>query len=119
MDLKTDTLLFHNPNCSKSRAALALLEARGIPVTVIDYQRLPPAEDTLAALAMMVEGGAASLIRDGEPAFAATGISSPSAEPKAVFAAIAATPTLLQRPIFVHRGRAVVGRPPEAVLELL
>jgi arsenate reductase len=59
------------------------------------------------------------LLRKGEPEFSALGLDDPELDDDALVAAMAAHPKLIERPVFVHRGRAVVGRPPERVLELL
>jgi len=73
----SEAVLFHNPRCSKSRAALDLLAARGIEPTIVRYLD------------------------------------------EALIAAMAAHPRLIERPIFVRGKRAVIGRPPERVLEIL
>lgn len=110
--------LYHNPRCSKSRAALALLEVRGAPLHVVRYLDLPLSRAELAALAAKLALPARAFVRTGEPAFAAAGLGAESPD-AAILDAIAAHPILLERPIAVRGDRAVVGRPPERVLELL
>jgi arsenate reductase len=63
--------------------------------------------------------GARGLLRTGEPEYASLGLDDPSLDDDALVAAMAAHPKLIERPVFVHDGRAVIGRPPERVLELL
>ena len=111
-------MLYHNPRCSKSRAALALLEERGVEVDVIEYLESPPSRATLADLRAKLGRPVAEWIRKKEPAFREAGLSDASSEDD-LLAAIAAHPILLERPILVHGARAVVGRPPERILELL
>jgi arsenate reductase len=110
--------LYHNPGCSKSRAALALLEARGIDFGCIPYLDAPPSRDALRWLADRIEGGARAMVRSGEPTFAALGLDRPDVDDARLLDAIAAHPRLLERPILVVGDRAVVGRPPERILAL-
>jgi arsenate reductase len=111
-------MLYHNPRCSKSRAALALLEERGVEVDVIEYLAVPPSRAALADLRAKLGRPVAEWIRKTEPAFQEAGLSDASSEDD-LLAAIAAHPILLERPILVHGERAIVGRPPQRILELL
>ena len=97
-------ILYHNPRCSKSRAALALLEERGVEFQVVEYLKEPLDRAALDALRAVLGTPPSEWIRSGE-----------SAE---LLEAIAAHPVLLERPIFRSGDRAVVGRPPERVLEM-
>jgi arsenate reductase len=110
-------LLLHNPGCSKSRAARALLEARGVPFEERRYLDAPLTRDELADLRARLGPGAA-WVRRGEPAWAEAGLP-PDPDPDALLDALAAHPILLERPILVRGPCAVVGRPPERLLELL
>ena len=114
-----DTRLYHNPRCSKSRGALELLQERGIKPRVIAYLDTPPATDELRELLSMLALPARSLLRTGEEEYATLGLADPSLPDDALIAAMVAHPRLIERPIFVHGGRAVIGRPPEQVLTLL
>lgn len=111
--------LYHNPKCSKSRAALALLEDRRIDVEIVRYLETPPDAAELRTLADMLGGPVRDLVRTGEAEYRDLGLDHPTLEDGALLAALAANPRLIQRPILVLGGRAVVGRPPERVLELL
>lgn len=115
----TASRLYHNPRCSKSRGALELLHARGVLPQVVAYLDTPPDVDELRALVAMLGVPARELLRVGEPEFAALGLGDPSRTDEQLIAAMAAHPRLIERPVFVHGGRAVIGRPPERVLELL
>jgi arsenate reductase len=114
-----DTRLYHNPRCSKSRGALELLNERGIQPRVIAYLETPPDADELRELLRMLALPARALLRTGEDEYASLGLADPSLSEEALIAAMVAHPRLIERPIFVHGGRAVVGRPPEQVLQLL
>ena len=111
--------LFHNPRCSKSREALALLRARGIEPELVPYLDSPPDRDTLLALLGKLDGEPRTLLREAEPEFAALALAARELTGDAVADAIATHPRLLQRPVFECGDRAVVARPPERVLELL
>jgi arsenate reductase len=118
-ELGMTSKLYHNPRCSKSRGALELLRERGIEPRIMAYLDQPPSIAELQDLLRMLGTGARSLLRDGEPEYAELGLSDPSLDEDALIAAMAAHPRLIERPVFVHDGRAVIGRPPERVLELL
>jgi len=117
---KTDerVLVLHNPRCSKSRAALALLEAQGVAVEVRRYLEEPLSAAELTELRARLGRPPGEWVRRGEAAYREAGLSADST-PETVLAAIAEHPVLLERPIAVRGARAVVGRPPENVLELL
>jgi arsenate reductase len=110
--------LLHNPRCSKSRAAKALLEERGAAFAVRLYLEQPLSRAELAVLARRLGRPVREWVRRGEPAFAAAGLG-PGSDDGALLDALAAHPALLERPILVRGERAVVGRPPERILELL
>lgn len=111
--------IYHNPRCSKSRAALALLQARGVDIEIIDYLKTPPSKATLQALLAKLGIDAAALVRVSEPEYreAAPQGRTPSADE--LLDLIVRIPRLLQRPIVEVGSEARIGRPPERVLELL
>ena len=110
---------FHNPRCTKSRGALALLRERGIEPEVVDYQALPPSVDELKQVIALLGIPARALLRTGEEAYRTLGLDDPLKTDEELIAAMHAHPILIERPIFVHGGRAVIGRPVENVLDLL
>lgn len=111
--------LYHNPRCSKSRQALELLEARGAAPVVVRYLETPPDAATLRELLRALGLPARALLRTGEEEYAALGLANPALDDEALIAAMVAHPRLIERPVAVRDGRAVIGRPPETVLELL
>ena len=111
-------LVLHNPRCSKSRAALALLAERDVPVDVRLYLDEPLNAAELADLQERLGRPALEFVRRGEPAFRAAELGA-TAKDEDVLAAIVAHPILLERPIAIRGARAVVGRPPEKVLALV
>jgi arsenate reductase (glutaredoxin) len=112
-------VLYHNPRCSKSRAALELLRARGIPVEVVEYLHTPPDLDRLRQLHAALGCPARDMLRNDGPEHAALGLDDPACSDARMLEAIAAHPHLLQRPIALFGQRAVIGRPPEAVFDLI
>lgn len=113
------TRLYHNTRCSKSRGALELLAARGIEPELVYYLETPPSPAELRELLGKLGIGARGLLRSGEPEYAELGLNDPSLDDEALIAAMAGHPRLIERPVFVNGDRAVIGRPPERVLEIL
>lgn len=111
--------LWHNPRCSKSRQALALLEEAGAKVRVRRYLDEVPSADEIAAIRAALGGiPAIRMMRTGEKRFRDLGLSTDIDDADAT-AAMAANPILIERPIALCEDRAVIGRPPENVLSLL
>ena len=112
--------LYHNPRCSKSRAALALLQERGIEPRIVAYLEQAPSFAELKTLfAQLGLSVVRAMMRQGEAEYQALALDHPAHRQEALIAALAAHPRLIERPIFVHNQRAVIARPPERVLELL
>jgi arsenate reductase len=110
--------IYHNPRCSKSRAALALLQARHLPLRIVEYLKDPPSRAELAALRTKLGVPPNQWVRRNEAEFKAAGLAADSSE-QLLLDSMAKHPILIERPIVVCGNRAVVGRPPERVLELV
>ena len=110
--------IYHNPRCSKSRSALALLEENGVDPKIILYLETPPTAQEIAGLLKKLGLAASQLVRRGADDYKASGLGKDATE-KELVAAMARYPNLIERPIVVRGARAVLGRPPEKVLELL
>lgn len=108
--------LLHNPRCSKSRQALALLEEAGVEVKVRRYLDDPLDADELRQLIARLPDGIQGLVRTGESEWQALGAD--ASDPDAVIDAIVRHPRILERPIADSGKRAIIGRPPERVVEL-
>lgn len=111
--------IYHNPRCSKSRGALALLAERGAEVEVIDYLVSPPTRRDLERLLRKLAVPALAIVRADEPEYRAAVAAGHATSDDELIDLLVAQPRLLQRPIFEIADRAVIGRPPERVLELL
>ncbi|MCJ1880452.1 arsenate reductase (glutaredoxin) [Pseudomonas nitroreducens] len=111
--------LFHNPRCSKSRGALELLEERGIQPEIIRYLETPPSTAELKALLGKLGIGARQLLRTGEDEYKELNLANPALGDDQLIEAMASHPKLIERPILIVGDKAVIGRPPEKVLEIL
>jgi arsenate reductase len=113
--------IYHNPRCSKSRKTLEIIQKNGIEPKIVDYLQQPPDAARTEHLAALLGLKVADLMRKSESDFAQAD-DLPSLEDNAALAAwLEQHPKVLQRPIVVDDDRdvAVIGRPPESVLELL
>jgi arsenate reductase len=111
--------IYHNPRCSKSRQALALLQEKGVEPDVVEYLETPPDAATLKTLLKKLGIGPRELLRKGEDAYKENKLSEPSLSDDELIGFMVRYPKLIERPIVVKGNRAVLGRPPENVLELV
>ncbi|WP_192804876.1 arsenate reductase (glutaredoxin) [Noviherbaspirillum aerium] len=113
--------IYHNPRCSKSREALAMVEQYcrhyEMSLEIIEYMETPQTQAQLAELLEQLGAPAGTMVRENEDEYKAMGLS--QADDETVLKAIAACPRLLQRPIVVYRGKAVIARPPEKLHDFL
>lgn len=113
-----DLELWHNPRCSKSRAAKALIEDSGSTCQVVAYLETPPDRDRLVqVMAALGLSDPRAMMRTGEAHYRDLGLADATADQ--LLDAMAANPVLIERPILIRGERAVIGRPPERVLDLL
>jgi arsenate reductase len=112
--------IFHNPSCSKSRAALEILNARGVDADVVKYLDSPPDRATLVRILDAIPDEPAALVRTDDKAFKQLGLRAGDYTTRnAVIALLLEHPALMQRPVVFVGDAAVIGRPPENVLDLL
>ena len=109
--------IYHNPRCSTSRKALALLRDQGIEPEIVEYLKTPPSAAELKTILGRLKMPAAKLLRRKEAA--AAGIDPQSLSEDALIAAMVKNPIVIERPIVVSGGKAALGRPPQAVLGVL
>lgn len=110
---------WHNPRCSKSREALALLSQKGIEPTVREYLKDAPSETELRDLiAKLGLASARDLMRTGEADFKDQGLKAVIDE-AVLITAMAHTPKLIERPVLINGEKAAIGRPPETVLKVV
>ncbi|MCF6432341.1 arsenate reductase (glutaredoxin) [Leisingera sp. MMG026] len=109
---------WHYPKCSKSRAGLALIEERGVDVQTRVYLEDTPSVQELKTVLAALNVPAVEMVRTGEKVFKELGLTKDSTEEE-LLAAMAANPILIERPIAIKDGKAVIGRPTEAIETLL
>jgi len=113
----SDVTIWHNPHCSKSRAALALLQARGVEPRVVRYLDNPPDATELTRVLGLLGMTPLDLLRRGEAI--ARDLELGETDAAQLIAAMTKHPQLIERPVVIRAERAVIGRPPERVLEIL
>lgn len=114
-----DITLYHNPQCSKSRATLALIRDAGIEPHVIEYLQTPLDKDALRDLIARVGVPVRALLRDSETLYAELSLGDPALSDEQLLDVLATHPILLNRPIAVTAKAGRLCRPPELVLELI
>ena len=112
--------IYHNQKCSKSKAALELLQSKGLEPTIIEYLKNPPTFDELEEIIIKLNSHPKQLIRFKEDKAKELGISTGGQLKNEQWITILAkNPDLIERPIVVTATGAVIGRPPENVLKVL
>ena len=111
--------IYHNPRCSKSRQTLALLEDNGVTPEVVLYLENPPGEKALAVLLGKLGITARDLLRKGEDDYKDNNLKDATLGEAELIAAMHKYPKLIERPIVEKGDRAILGRPPENVLDLI
>ena len=111
--------ILHNPRCSKSRKTLALIERAGVEPEVVLYLETPPAADELDEILGKLGLEPMELVRRGEEVYKELGLGGRELSRQELIDLMVAHPKLIERPIVIAGERAVLGRPPENVTELL
>ena len=112
-------VIYHNPACSKSRETLQLLEARECQPEIVDYLEDPPTPDELRRIIGLLGVAARDLLRTTEAVYRDAELDDDSLSDEEIIEAICEYPALLQRPIVIVGDKAVIGRPPARVLDLI
>ena len=115
----SDTLFYHNPKCSKSRKALEIIESRNINTKVILYLKHKLTKSMLKEILDLSGLSARDIIRSNEKEYRENNLDSLDLTKAEILDLILEHPKLLQRPVFVHNNKAVIGRPPEDVLKII
>ena len=115
----TAVTIYHNPNCGSSRNALAALRSKCVDLEVVEYLKNPPDRATLERIVAALEDPVGDLVRK-DSLFAKLGLdASEYTEPEPVIELLLDHKALMQRPVIVKGGRAIIGRPTSRVKELL
>ena len=115
----TEVTIYHNPRCSKSRQTLELLNENGVDPNIVLYLEDTPSKDTLKEITSMLGVGVREIMRSGEDEYKEMNLADRGLTDDELFDALVSVPKIIQRPIVVANGKARIGRPPEAVLEIL
>ena len=115
----SDTTIFHNPRCSKSRATLSLLEEKGINAKVVKYLDTPPDRETLQLVLDQLGIKPRQLMRTHEKEYTENNLSDESLSHDELIDAMIKYPKIIERPIVIKNGKVAIGRPPESVLDIL
>lgn len=113
------TQIFHNPRCSKSRAAMELLAEKGIEADVIKYLETPPNRATIEQVLTLLNMQPRDLMRTGEVEYSDNKLSDESLTNDQLIDALVNFPKLIERPIVVANGKAAIGRPIENIIDIL
>ncbi|WP_345972605.1 arsenate reductase (glutaredoxin) [Sulfurimonas diazotrophicus] len=116
--MRSKVTIWHNPRCGKSREALKLLEGEGITPEIIRYLDDTPSEKELRSVLKMLGIGARDLMRTKEAVYKELGLKEVTDE-DALIKAMTENPKLIERPVVITDGKAVIGRPPEKVVDLV
>jgi len=115
----TQTTIYHNPRCSKSRQTLDLIKAKGIEPRIVEYLNAPPDAKTLKSILKKLGLKPIDLMRTKESEFKALGLDQKRTDDDALIDAMVKHPILIERPIVIHGDKAALGRPPENVESIL
>lgn len=112
--------IYHNPRCSKSRETLELVKSKGVEPEVVLYLETPPDAQTLRQLLNLLNmTSARKLMRQKEDLYTSLNLANSQLTEDELIQAMVDNPKLIERPIVVAHGKARIGRPPEAVLDIL
>lgn len=112
------TTIYHNPRCSKSRKTLELLEQNGRDTDVVRYLDNPPDRQELERILQLLGIEPRQLMRTGEAIYKENNLDNQALTREELIDAMLAHPILIERPIVIQGNRAIIGRPPEKVLDL-
>ncbi len=110
-------IIYHNPRCSKSRQTLALIEEKGVSPEIVEYLETPPSVEALKDILTKLGKRAAEIVRKKEAK--EEGINLEALDDNALIEALVAHPRAIERPIVINGDKAVLGRPPENVHDIL
>lgn len=112
------TQIYHNPRCSKSRSTLAILEENNEKIEIVEYLKSTPNEEDLKGIIAMLGITPLALIRKGEAIYKSDYKGKALSDAEWIKTMVA-HPILIERPIVIKNGKAMIGRPPESVISIL
>lgn len=115
----SSTRIYLNPNCSKCRLSMQLLDDKGINPDVTEYLNEPPSFEELNEILDLLSISPRELMRKHEAPYKELNLADENLSREALIQAMIDNPILIERPIVVHNGKATIGRPPEKILDIL
>jgi arsenate reductase len=119
MEPDMSTRIYHNPRCSKSRETLALLNDANVEAEIIEYLKTPPSREELVEILAMLDMKPRELMRTHEAEYKDNNLDDESLSDDALIDAMLRFPKLIERPIVIKDGKAIIGRPPASVKTIL
>jgi len=113
------TTIYHNPRCSKSRQTLELLKTNNIEPEVVLYLETPPTKSKLKSIITLLDISPRELLRKSEDAYKTNNLKNKDLSDEQLLDFMLEFPKLIERPIVIHDNKAVLGRPPVKVLEII
>lgn len=117
--MSDSTIIYHNPRCSKSRAAMEVVNENGNEVEVIKYLETPPDKSTLLEILKMLSLEPRELMRKGEQEYKDNNLADESLSRDQLIDAMVKFPKLIERPIVINNGKAAIGRPIQNIIDIL
>ncbi len=111
--------IYHNSRCSKSRKTLELLKENNIEPTIVEYLKTPPTAQQLKEILAQLALSPRDLMRKKEDEYSEYGLDDSSLSDDQLIDYMVKYPILIERPIVISNGKAVIGRPPENILEII
>ena len=117
--MNKEVIIYHNPKCSKSRKALEIIKSKNIEPTIILYLKTKLSKTEVENLLIKLGLSIRDILRTGEDEYRNNNLKNESLTDDKLIDFLIRFPKLLQRPIVVKNNKAVIGRPPENILNLL
>ena len=115
----TNLAIFHNPRCSKSRQTLSIIQERGLELNIVEYLKNPPSKTEIKIILKKLGIRPIDLMRKGEALFKENNLNDHNISDEFLIDCMAENPILIERPIVIRGEKAIIGRPPERVMEIL
>ena len=117
--MSDDVRIFYNPGCSKCRLTMAILDDKGLNTSVIEYLKTPPNSDELTEILELLGIEPRELMRKHEKPYQENNLDDPVLTHEQLIQAMIDNPILIERPIVISGKKAIIGRPPEKVFDIL
>ncbi len=115
----SDIQILHNPSCSKSRSTKQILDDNNVDYSIIEYLNNAPDKGELENILSMLSMKPRDLMRKGERVYKEKNLADETLSRDELIDAMIEDPILIERPIVIANGKAVIGRPPENVLDII